>query len=82
MTKYNTNSPRTIAMTVVFGAASVLAVVLRFVARSKNKAQFTADDWLALASAITFLIWIIPYVYCMLDTEQGVLFSTEDMLRC
>ena len=69
MAKYDAHSPHTIALTVIFGAASVLAVVLRFVARSRTKAHYAADDWFALAGAITLVIWMGVLIYGNLDNR-------------
>lgn len=72
MAKYNTHSANTIALTVVFGAASVLAVILRFVARSRTKAHYAADDWFALAGMITLLIWMGVLIYGKFDNLRNL----------
>lgn len=38
--------------------AALLAVILRFVARSQTKAKIALDDWLAVAGLICYLAWI------------------------
>lgn len=81
MAKYNAYSPHTIALTIIFGAASVLAVALRFVARSKTKARYAADDWLALAGVITLLSWMGVLIYGEIDNLQKSPFQANNMLR-
>ncbi len=49
----------------VLGSFSLLAVVLRFVARSRTKARYGPDDWWAVTSLVTLLAWMGVVIWSM-----------------
>ena len=63
MGKYTARNADNIILTVVFGVFSLLAVVLRFLARSRTQAPYAADDWLIVGSLLTFFVWTGLFVW-------------------
>jgi integral membrane sensor domain MASE1 len=55
MAQYNAHIKPYVVLVTVFGALAITAVVLRFVARSRTKAHYGADDWFALVALAGFL---------------------------
>ena len=58
MVEYNANSPRAVILVAVFGSLAGICVILRFVARSRTKAHYGADDWYAVGSLFTLYGWM------------------------
>lgn len=57
MTAVNdSQAPAILATASVFTALSVLAVILRFVARRLKRAQLGWDDWAILAALVMFVL--------------------------
>jgi ABC-type proline/glycine betaine transport system substrate-binding protein len=52
----NSQAPAILATGSVFTALSVLAVILRFVARRIKRAQLGWDDWTILAALVMFIL--------------------------
>jgi hypothetical protein len=67
MVQYNAHSSGIIALIVIFGSLSILAVILRFVARSRTKAKYGADDWFAVASLISVLAYMGIMIWGVFD---------------
>jgi hypothetical protein len=80
MTQYNAHSQDVIVLSAVFGSFALVSVILRLVARSKTKAKYGADDWLAVASLISLLGFIAILVYGASDSPQGVRTDANIML--
>ena len=55
MAQYKESSSTFIALTVVMGSASILAVLLRIVARRRSKSHLGLDDAFAVAALCGFL---------------------------
>lgn len=72
MPQYNDRSSTVITLAAVLGSLSLSAVILRFIARSRTKVQYAADDWLALSSLITLLAWMGVVIWSMSDNRQEV----------
>lgn len=53
----------------VLGSFSLLAVILRFVARSRTKARYGPDDWWAIASLVTLLAWMGVVIWSVSITK-------------
>ena len=58
MARYNAHASDAYAVNLTFAIASLLAVILRFVARSQTKAKIGLDDWLAVAALLSYLAWV------------------------
>ena len=57
MPQYNDRSASVIVWASVLSFFSILAIILRLVARSRTKVQYAPDDWWSIVSLITLLIW-------------------------
>ena len=53
MTQYSARLRDTIAIVATLGPLALIAVVLRFVARSLTRARYGADDWLVVISLLS-----------------------------
>lgn len=58
MVEYNANGPRAVILVATFGSLAGISVILRFVARSRTKAHYGADDWYAVGSLFTLYCWM------------------------
>ena len=54
---YNANQAPSIIQCVILGSVTTTAVILRFLARSRTKANYGPDDWFALIALL--LYWVI-----------------------
>lgn len=61
---YDATPNRVIALTSISCSLSFLALLLRFYARSKTKAKYATDDWLAVVALILLYAWFGVYLYC------------------
>ena len=58
MAQYDASSPTFITLTVIMGSASILAVVLRALARKKSKASIGLDDVFAAIALSGYLAFL------------------------
>ncbi len=65
---YETQRTKSIATTAILCPIAILAVLLRFLARSRTRANYAADDWLAVVTLMSLLVWFALYVWCMYCT--------------
>ena len=63
MTQYDASSSRFIALAVTFGLASILAVLMRILARRRSKAQLGVDDVFAVVAMCGFLAFLVVVVW-------------------
>jgi nitrate reductase gamma subunit len=54
---------RLITLVVIACLLSLVALLLRFYARSKTKAKYAADDWLAVVALVTLYVWFAVYLF-------------------
>ena len=70
MPQYNDRSGDVNTLAAVLGSFSLLSVVLRFIARSRTKARYGADDWWAITGLVTLLAWMGVVVWSMADHQN------------
>lgn len=75
---FETDRTRSIATAAVLCPIATFAVLLRFLARSRTSAKYAADDWLAVATLISLLVWFALGRWCMYSTIQlGVIITAD-----
>lgn len=81
MVRFNAHASSAYAFNFTFAFASLLAVILRFVARSQTKAKLALDDWLAVASLLSYYAWIVIMIWGLrwnLPSKLGVCLVTDE----
>ena len=70
MVRYNAHALSAIIPSAILGSISLVAVILRFIARRKTKARFATDDWLAVISLLFPYIYMGMAIYSMYCSYQ------------